>query len=86
MDTLSASDHCQIVAYGPVAAYANLLGLADDKGGRHAILEEETAADATLTEIAKSVANPKAAKGCGRDRPSDDLVSPQREPRWHRQA
>jgi ferritin-like metal-binding protein YciE len=56
-------EHYEIAAYGTVAAYAGLLGHEDDQRELHAILEEEKAADAKLTGIAKSVANPKAAKG-----------------------
>ena len=40
-----------------------MLGHEDDKRELHAILKEEKAADAKLTDIAKAVANPKAAKG-----------------------
>ena len=56
-------EHYEIAAYGTVTAYAGLLGFEDDKRELHAILEEEKAADAKLSEIAKSVANPQAAKG-----------------------
>ncbi len=55
-------EHYEIAAYGTVAAYAGLLGFEDDKGELHAILEQEKAADAKLSEVAKSVANPQAAK------------------------
>jgi ferritin-like metal-binding protein YciE len=56
-------EHYEIAAYGTVAAYAGLLGFEDDQRELHAILEEEKAADANLSGIAKSVANPQAAKG-----------------------
>jgi ferritin-like metal-binding protein YciE len=56
-------EHYEIAAYGTVAAYAGMLGYEDDQRELHAILEEEKATDVKLTEIAKSIANPKAAKG-----------------------
>jgi ferritin-like metal-binding protein YciE len=56
-------EHYEIAAYGTVTAYAGLLGHEDDQRELHAILEEEKAADAKLTDLAKAVANPKAAKG-----------------------
>jgi ferritin-like metal-binding protein YciE len=56
-------EHYKIAAYGTVAAYSGLLGFEDDQRELHAILEEEKAADTKLSGIAKSVVNPRAAKG-----------------------
>lgn len=54
-------EHYEIAAYGTAAAYAGMLGLRDEQAVLHRILDEEKAADARLTLLAKQVVNPDAA-------------------------
>ncbi|NOJ48890.1 YciE/YciF ferroxidase family protein [Bradyrhizobium archetypum] len=53
-------EHYEIAAYGSAAALAGQLDLRNDQAMLHASLEEEKAADALLTEIAKGEVNPDA--------------------------
>jgi ferritin-like metal-binding protein YciE len=50
-------EHYEIAAYGTAAALAGQLGLRDDQKILHQTLEEEKAADAKLTRLAKSEVN-----------------------------
>jgi ferritin-like metal-binding protein YciE len=50
-------EHYEIAAYGSAAAMAGQLGLRDDQRVLHQTLEEEKAADAVLTRLAKSEVN-----------------------------
>ena len=54
-------EHYEIAVYGTLATWAKQLGLEEDATTLHAILEEEKAADATLTKLAKRDINPDAA-------------------------
>ncbi len=54
-------EHYEIAAYGTAAAMAGQLGLRDDQDILHRTLEEEKAADAKLTQLAKSEVNRQAA-------------------------
>jgi ferritin-like metal-binding protein YciE len=54
-------EHYEIAAYGTAAAMAGQLGLRDDQSILHRTLEEEKAADAKLTQLAKSEVNRQAA-------------------------
>jgi ferritin-like metal-binding protein YciE len=53
-------EHYEIAAYGSAAALAGQLDLRNDQAILHASLEEEKAADALLTDIAKGEVNPDA--------------------------
>ena len=50
-------EHYEIAAYGTAASLAGLLDLRDDQRLLHESLEEEKAADAVLTTLAKSEVN-----------------------------
>jgi ferritin-like metal-binding protein YciE len=50
-------EHYEIAAYGTAAALAGQLDLRDDQRVLHESLEEEKAADAALTKLAKSEVN-----------------------------
>lgn len=50
-------EHYEIASYGSAAAMAGQLGLRDDQQVLHQTLEEEKAADAVLTRLAKSEVN-----------------------------
>jgi ferritin-like metal-binding protein YciE len=67
------AEHYEIAAYGTAVAYARLLEL-DVADELQATLDEEKAADQTLTEIAESVVNTDAAStaGNGRARGADE--------------
>lgn len=54
-------EHYEIAVYGTLTAWARQLGLDEDAGTLHAILEEEKAADDTLTRLAQDRFNPQAA-------------------------
>lgn len=54
-------EHYEIAAYGTLVAYASLLGLDAAVELLEQTLEEEKAADVTLTEIATAVVNAEAA-------------------------
>jgi ferritin-like metal-binding protein YciE len=60
-------EHYQIAVYGTLAEYAKLMGRHDEKRAFGAILEEERAVDADLSDIATSFVNPHAmaSKGHG---------------------
>ena len=53
-------ENYEIAVYGTLTAYAQCLGLDDEQKTLHAILEEEKAADAKLSDIAESLINPEA--------------------------
>ncbi|MFP4328845.1 MAG: ferritin-like domain-containing protein, partial [Paracoccaceae bacterium] len=53
--------HYEIAVYGTLAAWAKLLGLDKDLGVLLTMLGEERKADATLTEMAMSGVNQRAA-------------------------
>lgn len=53
-------EHYEIAAYGTACALAGQLELRDDQGMLHESLEEEKAADAKLTELAKRGINAQA--------------------------
>jgi ferritin-like metal-binding protein YciE len=53
-------EHYEIAAYGTAAALAGQLGLRDDQKTLHQTLEEEKAADAKLTQLAKGEVNKDA--------------------------
>ena len=53
-------EHYEIAVYGTLTAWAKQLGLDEDGGTLHAILDEEKAADGTLTRLAKGDVNPQA--------------------------
>ncbi len=57
--SLQRIQHYEIAAYGSLAAWARELGL-EDAGTLHDILEEEKAADAKLSEIARTKVNAEA--------------------------
>jgi ferritin-like metal-binding protein YciE len=50
-------EHCEIAAYGAVAALAGQLGLHDEQKMLHLSVEEERQFDALLTELAKREIN-----------------------------
>ena len=54
-------EHYEIAVYGTLATWAKTLGLKDDLTVLLALLEEEKAADAMLTDLAKRLVNPEAA-------------------------
>lgn len=58
--SLQKLEHYEIAAYGTACALAGQLDLRDDQRTLHASLDEERAADATLTELAKGKVNPQA--------------------------
>jgi ferritin-like metal-binding protein YciE len=61
-------EHYEIAGYGCAVAYAELLELSDVVGILNETLEEEKAADETLTEIAENDVNPQAVlDGMDRD-------------------
>ena len=69
------AEHYEIAAYGTAVAYARLLEL-DIAEELQATLDEEKAADQTLTEIAESIVNADAADSTnGRARGTDDETS-----------
>ncbi|MEX2617433.1 MAG: DUF892 family protein [Alphaproteobacteria bacterium] len=53
-------EHYGMAVYGSLATWANQLGLDDDAGALHAILDEAKAADSSLTQLAKASVNPEA--------------------------
>lgn len=53
-------EHYEIASYGTLAAFATLLGEDEAAALLHETLEEEKAADATLTEVAESAVNLEA--------------------------
>ena len=55
------SEHYEMAAYGALVAWANTMGHSQAAGLLQAILEEERAADAKLTELAESGINQQAA-------------------------
>jgi ferritin-like metal-binding protein YciE len=61
-------EHYEMAAYGTAIAHARLLGHESIAEVLHSTLEEEKAADRTLTEIAKNVVNPDATPGTERRR------------------
>jgi ferritin-like metal-binding protein YciE len=61
-------EHYEIAAYGTAIAHARLLGHESVAKVLHSTLEEEKAADKTLTELAKNVINPEATPGIERPR------------------
>lgn len=54
-------EHYEIAVYGTLATWAKQLGLDEDLKVLLSILEEEKAADAKLTDLAKRAVNPEAA-------------------------
>jgi ferritin-like metal-binding protein YciE len=52
--------HYEIAGYGTACALAGQLDLRDDQRALHASLDEEKAADARLTELAKRKLNAEA--------------------------
>ena len=61
-------EHYEMAAYGTAIAHARLLGHESVARVLHSTLEEEKAADKTLTDIAKNVVNPDATPGIERPR------------------
>lgn len=64
-------EHYEIASYGTLRTWANLLGKKEAAAIFEEILEEEKAADATLTEIAERTVNAEAA---GREGARNDEV------------
>lgn len=62
IDSAQRIEHYEIAAYGTAAAYAGVLDLRDDQSALHLTLEEEKAADAELTLIAKTIVNASALR------------------------
>lgn len=58
--SLQKLEHYEIAAYGTACALAGQLDLRDDQRALHASLDEEKAADAKLTELAKGKVNAQA--------------------------
>jgi ferritin-like metal-binding protein YciE len=63
------AEHYEIAAYSSLVAWANELGQADIAALLQATLEEEKAADVTLSELARNGINRSAAVGAGSDEP-----------------
>lgn len=55
-------EHYKIAVYGTLATWAKTLGLTDDLTVFLSQLDEEKAADASMTELAKRLVNPEAAQ------------------------
>lgn len=53
-------EHYEMAVYGSLSSWANQLGLEEDAGTLHSILEEQKAADETLSQLAMSTINPGA--------------------------
>jgi ferritin-like metal-binding protein YciE len=62
-------EHYEIAAYGTAIAHARLLGHEATARMLEATLEEEKAADRTLSDIAESAVNPDAKAGVNEVRP-----------------
>jgi ferritin-like metal-binding protein YciE len=62
-------EHYEIAAYGTAIAHARLLGQTTTAQLLETTLEEEKAADRTLSDIAESVVNPDAKAGVNEIRP-----------------
>lgn len=54
-------EHYEMAVYGSLSSWANQLGLDEDAGTLHAILDEQKAADEKLKQLALSKINPGAA-------------------------
>ena len=67
-----AVEHYEIARYGSLRAYAELLGHDEVASLLEEILEQEEAADDTLSEIAEDTANPAAAGDTADARDEDD--------------
>lgn len=73
-------EHYEIAGYGTVAAYADLLGEADQASLLRETLEEEKETDEKLTELAKEI-NVEAEGGASEPEGSEEQPKGKRKPR-----
>jgi ferritin-like metal-binding protein YciE len=81
------AEHYEMAAYGTLIAWARVMGLNDAADLLERTLDEEKAADAKLSSLAKSEINEQAAGGAQFERSSNEAPRPsQGEPSRQRQS